>query len=107
MALPPTRALLARWLPKPGQGPSRSTRESGFFRTAVHGVSEAGTSATALVVGTNDPGYGETAKMLGEAALCLAEDDLPPGGGVTTPAAAMGMRLVDRLRAAGMTWDVT
>ena len=29
---------------------------------------------TAEVGGDNDPGYGETAKMLGDAALCLALD---------------------------------
>jgi short subunit dehydrogenase-like uncharacterized protein len=39
--------------------------------------------------------------MLGESGLCLALDDLPGGGGVLTPATAMGTRLVERLRAAG------
>jgi short subunit dehydrogenase-like uncharacterized protein len=55
-----------------------------------------------------DPGYGETAKMLSEAAACLALDDgISKKGGILTPAGAMGMRLVDRLRAAGMVFDVT
>jgi short subunit dehydrogenase-like uncharacterized protein len=46
--------------------------------------------------------------MLSEAALCLAFDDeqLPGDGGVLTPATAMGMRLVERLRAAGMTFEI-
>jgi short subunit dehydrogenase-like uncharacterized protein len=107
LATPPTRSLLARFLPQPGEGPSRATRESGFFRIAVHGVGASGARATTLVVGTRDPGYGETAKMLGESTLCLAEDALTSPGGVTTPAAAMGSKLVERLRAAGMTWEVT
>jgi short subunit dehydrogenase-like uncharacterized protein len=45
--------------------------------------------------------------MLGEAAMCLAHDELPDRGGVLTPATAMGTRLIDRLRAAGMTLTVT
>ena len=58
--------------------------------------------------GTSDPGYGETAKMLGESALCLALDapSLDERFGVLTPASAMGMHLVDRLRRAGMTFAV-
>ena len=54
----------------------------------------------------HDPGYGETSRMLGEAALCLAEDSLSPRGGVLTPAVAMGNHLVARLRKTGMTWEV-
>jgi short subunit dehydrogenase-like uncharacterized protein len=46
--------------------------------------------------------------MLGEAALCLARDGdaLPERAGVLTPATAMGMVLVERLRAAGQTYEV-
>ena len=45
--------------------------------------------------------------MLSESAACLAQDGgLREEGGVLTPAATMGMRLVDRLRAAGMTFIV-
>jgi short subunit dehydrogenase-like uncharacterized protein len=46
--------------------------------------------------------------MLSEAALCLLLDDarLQGEGGILTPATAMGMRLVERLRAAGMTFEV-
>jgi len=63
-----------------------------------------------VVRGTSDPGYGETAKMLSEVALCLSRDEALGSrsrgtGGVLTPAAAMGLRLVDRLRAVGMTFE--
>jgi short subunit dehydrogenase-like uncharacterized protein len=46
--------------------------------------------------------------MFGESALCLALDGdrLPGGGGVLTPAVAMGDALVERLRAAGVTLEV-
>lgn len=106
------RSVLARLLPSPGEGPSKEQREAGFFRIRILGESDAAAgaplSATARVAGTRDPGYGETAKMLGESALCLAldRDRLEPRSGVLTPAAAMGPRLVERLRAAGMTFRV-
>jgi short subunit dehydrogenase-like uncharacterized protein len=48
--------------------------------------------------------------MLGESAMCLARygERLPkePGAGVLTPSTAMGMALVERLRAAGMRLSV-
>ncbi len=103
---PPTRALLRKLLPKPGSGPSREARESGYFRVYVYGTSDKGKKVKGVVEGTSDPGYGETAKMLGEAALCLASDNLSSSGGVLTPASAMGMTLIERLRAAGMTFRV-
>ena len=113
-ALPPTRALLARFvLPKAGEGPSKEARDAGHFtfRLVGEGTAKdgAGLRVTATVKGTSDPGYGETAKMLGESAMCLAEDGdkLDPRFGVLTPASAMGMTLVGRLRAAGMTFAVT
>ena len=60
------------------------------------------------MTGDRDPGYGSTAKMLGEAAVALL--DLPRdevGGGFWTPAAAFGDRLVERLEAhAGLRFTV-
>jgi short subunit dehydrogenase-like uncharacterized protein len=45
--------------------------------------------------------------MLAEAAICLIKDRPDLGGGVWTPGAAMGMKLVDRLQAnAGLTFAV-
>ena len=51
-----------------------------------------------------DPGYGETAKMLGESALCLVHDELAPTSGQLTTAAAMGQPLLDRLQRSGITF---
>ena len=98
-------------LPPPGEGPSKAARDAGFFEVKLLGVPEAtngGVAPTlvATVRGQSDPGYGETAKMLSEAAVCLAKDDLNVAGGVLTPASSMGMKLVERLRKAGMTFDV-
>ena len=54
-----------------------------------------------------DPGYTETSKMLAESALCLAFDveQLPDRAGVLTPATAMGVPLIERLRAAGIAFE--
>jgi saccharopine dehydrogenase (NAD+, L-glutamate forming) len=57
-------------------------------------------------VSGGDPGYGETAKMLAESALCLAFDKLPRLGGVLTPAQAMGSALLERLQLAGIRFEV-
>ncbi|MEM9693667.1 MAG: saccharopine dehydrogenase, partial [Myxococcota bacterium] len=110
-AVPPVRRLLGeKVLPAPGEGPSRAEREAGFFEAQLigHGRTEDGGKFTlrADVKGVNDPGYGETAKMLGESALCLAFDELDSDGGITTPAVAMGQTLIERLRQAGMTFEV-
>jgi short subunit dehydrogenase-like uncharacterized protein len=54
-----------------------------------------------------DPGYGSTSKMLGEAAVCLALDDLPVEGGFWTPASAMGQALLERLTtSAGLGFEI-
>jgi saccharopine dehydrogenase (NAD+, L-glutamate forming) len=57
-------------------------------------------------VSGGDPGYDETAKMLAESALCLAFDDNPPTAGQVTTAQTMGDALTDRLRAAGLKFEV-
>ena len=45
--------------------------------------------------------------MIGESAVCLITEATDTPGGVWTPGAAMGMKLVERLRAnAGMTFEV-
>ncbi|MFL5413828.1 MAG: saccharopine dehydrogenase, partial [Myxococcales bacterium] len=106
----PGRSILKPLLPAPGQGPGKAQRDAGFFRIRIvgEGDGKAPIRAVARVEGTSDPGYGETAKMLGESALCLAldRDQLEPRHGVLTPASAMGNRLIERLRAAGMTFAI-
>ena len=96
-------------LPKPGEGPSREERETGFYDILF--VAEAGDGRTvrAAVKGDMDPGYGSTAKILGEAAVCLARDvprsETP--GGCWTPAAAMDGALIRRLEShAGLTFTL-
>jgi len=94
--------ILSRFLPKPGEGPDQETRENGYFNISIRGE-----TAHVKVKGFQDPGYGETSKMLAEAALCLVKDHtlLQSSGGVLTPATAMGEVLLERLRKAGMVFS--
>jgi short subunit dehydrogenase-like uncharacterized protein len=75
----------------------------------VDAVAEDGRRYRATAAGPGDPGYAATSVMLGEAALALALDGdrLPDRAGSLTPASAMGDVLVERLRAAGHTYEVT
>ena len=105
MSFGPSRALLGRLLPAPGQGPSEETRRTGLFRIQVHTRTSAGARYLGMIEAQGDPGYAATSVMLGESALCLAldRDHLPDRAGVLTPATAMGPALADRLRSAGHT----
>jgi short subunit dehydrogenase-like uncharacterized protein len=102
----PVRKLAERFLPAPGEGPSREERERGSFEIELLGVGAAGERVRARVGAKQDPGSGATSWMLGESALCLAEDEMARREGLLTPASCMGMKLVERLRAAGMTFQV-
>jgi len=109
MSIGPLRHALARFLPKPGEGPSKARREAGHFALELHAEhpDDRGKSLRARVTGDRDPGYGSTAKMLAESAVCLALDPPRTSGGFWTPASAMGDALLDRLVAnAGLTFTI-
>ncbi|MGB3865937.1 MAG: saccharopine dehydrogenase NADP-binding domain-containing protein [Xanthobacteraceae bacterium] len=93
--------------PRPGEGPSKAEREAGSFDHLFLGVAPDGRQMRAVVTGDRDPGYGSTAKMIAESAICLVfEADNVPGG-FWTPGAALGHRLVKRLSDhAGMTFAI-
>ncbi|GAB4819277.1 hypothetical protein N2152v2_006323 [Parachlorella kessleri] len=110
--------LLKRVLPAPGQGPSRDAMLNGHYKHSIVGYTqEAGGAKPTVVVAElgdpkRDPGYWGTSRMLLEAGLCLAlqQGELdrrqPVKGGVLTPATAMGSFLIERLRKAGLTYEV-
>jgi short subunit dehydrogenase-like uncharacterized protein len=100
----PTRAVLDKLLPDPGQGPSEKTLQAGRFLIEVRATTTTGARYRSRIGADLDYGYNGTAVMLGESALALALDhDLPARAGVLTPMAALGSRLADRLRARGFT----
>lgn len=97
-SLAPVRNLLANYvLPKPGEGPSKQQQQDGMFDMRFYANLSDGSQQVVQVVGDRDPGYGSTAKMLSQAALCLAKDVPELAGGFWTPASAMGEHLVARL----------
>ncbi|WAT17708.1 saccharopine dehydrogenase NADP-binding domain-containing protein [Aurantiacibacter sp. MUD11] len=108
LALSPTRWLAEKFLPKPGEGPSKEAREAGFFKIKLAGTTASRDVVSVRVTGDRDPGYGSTAKMLSEAALCILEtaETGQNSGGFWTPAALMGDALIERLEAnAGLTFE--
>ena len=109
LAFGPTRELAKKFLPEPGQGPSREEREAGHYELFFHGrhPGDPEKSIRARVTGDMDPGYGSTSKMLAESAVCLAKDERITGGGIWTPASAMGDKLLQRLQGkAGLTFEI-
>jgi short subunit dehydrogenase-like uncharacterized protein len=111
MMITPLRRITERRLAKPGSGPSKAQRERGHFRFELIGdgvdADGAPLQLRGRIVGVGDPGYGGTSMMLGESALALAFNELDAPGGVRTPASTMGDTLLERLRGAGMTFEVS
>jgi len=108
-ALPPTRWALSKVLPAPGEGPSPEEQRRGFYDFRFLGKTRDGGQLRVKVTGDRDPGYGSTAKIVGQAGACLALDlaESGRGGGFWTPATLFGDRLVDRLvEHAGLTFEV-
>jgi short subunit dehydrogenase-like uncharacterized protein len=107
LSFAPTRSILMRVLPSAGEGPSEKMQESGYYKIEIHARTSSGARYKCTVTGQGDPGYKATSGLIGESGLCLALDGdrLPDRAGVLTPATAMGMPLVERLRAAGYTFD--
>ncbi len=94
--------------PKPGEGPSKEERETGFYEAMFTGMTAEGERMTSVVAGDRDPGYGSTSKMITEALLTLidTDHDTTPGG-VWTPAPALGQPLIERLQKyAGLTFSM-
>jgi len=90
-------------LPRPGEGPSPQAMERGYLQVTAHGEGERGTKVGARFYLGKDAGYLETARMLVEAGLTLALEPAErlSGGGVLTPASAMGDAFLERLVASG------
>ena len=92
--------------PKPGEGPSRESRENGNYDILFCGdINDE--SVHVSVVGDMDPGYGSTSKMIAESAICLVKECEDLNGGIYTPAPSMGTKLIERLQEnAGLTFKI-
>jgi short subunit dehydrogenase-like uncharacterized protein len=103
----PSRAVLDRLLPEPGEGPGAQTLAAGRFHFEIRTTTTTGARYRTRVGADLDPGYAGAAVMFGESILALALDaQLPLRTGVCTPATALGLAVVERLRAQGFTFEV-
>src|SRR5437899_2884734 len=97
----PSRSRLARassWAPRLHGASANRARTGDVFAGG-------GGCRVLTEVSGGDPGYDESSKMLAEAALCLAHDELAPAAGQLTAAAAMGDALIERLRSRGISFS--
>jgi len=93
--------------PKPGEGPDKEERETGFYDIMFIGDTVDGEKMVLAVKGDRDPGYGSTSKMISESAICLFKDASDTPGGIWTTAPAFGDRLIARLEAnAGLSFTL-
>jgi short subunit dehydrogenase-like uncharacterized protein len=109
---PQLRSLLQPILPQPGSGPSEQTMNEGYFSCELVATAMDGRKVRGLIRDQGDPGNRATVKFVCESALALAfqGNELPGGqvrGGILTPATGLGDVLVERLRRAGMTWEIS
>ena len=100
---PPLRWLMTTFfLPKPGQGPSEEYMDSGHLHLTGIAKGTKGTTVKSTMSFSVDPGYKDTARMVVEAALSLA--DTKCEGGVLTPGACQKEVLLKRLLDSGTTY---
>jgi short subunit dehydrogenase-like uncharacterized protein len=81
--------------PKPGEGPTKEERETGFYDVVFVAEMPGGERLQYAVKGRYDPGYGSTSRMLSETGIALLSCDKP--GGIGTPGSFLGEDLVKRL----------
>lgn len=85
--------------PNPGEGPPEWVQRDGGFALSAKALGQNGQGVTVKIDGRGDPGYSATAKMLVETGIGLLDSKVARFG-VLTPSTALGMELVQRLKAA-------
>jgi short subunit dehydrogenase-like uncharacterized protein len=101
----PLRHIVRRFLPKPGEGPDKVTRENGWFRGLFKVEAEDGEVKYFQIYGDGDPGYKATAQMVCESAITLATCENLNSGGVLTSAYGLGNDLLERLSKSGIKFE--
>ena len=101
----PLRYIVRRFLPKPGEGPDKKTRENGWFKGLFKVEAEDGEIKYFQIFGEGDPGYKATAQMVCESALTLATSEELETGGVLTSAYGLGNPLLERLIKSGIKFE--
>lgn len=101
----PFRHIVRRFLPKPGEGPDKETRENGWFKGLFKVEAEDGETKYFQIYGEGDPGYKATAQMVCESAITLAVSEELNSGGVLTSAYGLGNSLLERLINSGIKFE--
>tara|TARA_S200000501_G_scaffold88279_1_gene81391 strand:+ start:983 stop:2155 length:1173 start_codon:yes stop_codon:yes gene_type:complete len=101
----PLRHIVRRFLPKPGEGPDKETRENGWFKGLFKVEAEDGETKYFQIYGEGDPGYKATAQMVCESAITLAVSEELDSGGVLTSAYGLGNPLLERLINSGIKFE--
>ena len=90
----------------PGSGPNPEQRARSRFEVRLFG--ENGHESTEVIFSGGDPGYNETSKMFSEAAFCTLQKarNSKLKSGVLSPASALGMDLIERLKKRDISIEV-
>ncbi len=99
----PTRSVLSKLLPAPGDGPDAQRRARHAFDVTFIGTG--GGSRVVTRVSGGDM-YAETARMFAAAARTLLDDTAPDVAGALTPAVGLGTSYHERLVASGLRFEV-
>ncbi len=95
LVFPPFQWLIVKFLPEPGQGPSRELRDSGFAYSTLVSHSDNGEChyTVEVAITKGDAGYKSTAGMLAESAIAMAKSKDADGQyGFLTPASCPGLQ---------------
>ena len=87
---------------QPGEGPGKAVREAGHYALSYNGIIDGKVAIKVTVSDDLDPGFGSTARLVAESALCLLQDNIEVAGGMWTPASAMAEQLLKRLPEKGV-----
>lgn len=91
-------------MPKPGEGPSESQIEQGYFKMNAFAEDEQGNQAQLKISYPGDPGNKSTVFFLCESALCVLEntESLTNKRGFLTAVSALEHSLAERLIEKGL-----
>ncbi|MCJ1368915.1 hypothetical protein MMC20_000122 [Loxospora ochrophaea] len=111
LALAPVRWLLKKLIYTPGQGPSRESTSKDYLEHRAVGTADQTTASPGRAIARfrwNGSMYHISGVLLAEAAITILRDSTAAhglGGGMLTPA-TLGQSYIDRLKAAGVIFEI-
>jgi len=99
-AITPLRLLIRKCLPGTGEGPNEEAMKKAFV-TLYGRANGDGKEVKACMYFPNDPGYVDTARIVGECGMCFVKESVDKQGGMWSPASCFGDVLLERLVKSG------